>query len=238
MQLIVTPDATTAAAGAADWLAQQIERCIRERGRCTLALSGGSTPTHMFEVLATLPVSWAQLHVFQVDERVVASRSTHRNLHGLADVFSQLPALNLHAMPVEDPDLDAAARDYESALREYCGDLAVLDLVHLGLGADGHTASLLPGDALLAVRDRDVAITVEYQGFRRMTLTVPILRRARQVLWLVTGGDKATALRELLHPSVERSKASPAERLRLSNAVVFADEDAARVEISRPTPNA
>lgn len=235
MQLNVLPDATAAAAAAADWLAKRIERCVVERGGCTLALSGGDTPTRMFEALAALPVPWARLHVFQVDERVVASRSTHRNLHGLAEVFGKLPVDRLHAMPVENADLHAAAHDYERALRDACGDPPVLDLVHLGLGADGHTASLLPGDASLAVRDRDVGLTAAYGGFRRMTLTMPMLRRARQVLWLVTGAGKSAALQELLHPPADRSRASPAARLGLRDAVVFADEDAARgVAVSPP----
>src|SRR6185369_17938725 len=94
---------------------------------------------------------------------------------------------SIHPMPVEGPDLQAAASDYAGELKKFAGGPPMLDLVHLGLGGDGHTASLVPGDPVLNVMDREVALTKEYMGRCRMTLTYPILNRARRILWLVTG---------------------------------------------------
>src|SRR5258705_7493126 len=110
-------------------------------------------------------------------------------------------------MPVEAPDLEAAASRYAETLWAIAGSPPVFDLVHLGLGADGHTASLVPGDPVLDVTDADVAVTRPYQGRRRMTLTFPIINRSRRVLWLVTGREKAGALVRLRNrdPSIPAS---------------------------------
>jgi len=120
-------------------------------------------------------------------------------------------------MPVEDPDLEAAARRYEAELPE------ALDLVHLGLGGDGHTASLVPGDPVLEVRDRDVVVTGEYRGRRRMTLTYPALDRAREIVWLVAGEEKREALRQLL----DRDPSIPASHVAAPVQLVVADHAAA-----------
>jgi len=129
----------------------------------------------------------------------------------------------IHAMPVESPDLKAAAMQYALALREITGSPPVLDLVHLGLGPDGHTASLVPGDAVLDVTDADVALTEVYQGRRRMTLTYPTLNRARRVLWVVTGSEKADMLRRLREGDVS----IPAGRIQREQALIVADRAAA-----------
>jgi len=125
-------------------------------------------------------------------------------------------------MPVETADLDQAAARYAQILVAVAGSPPVIDLVHLGLGADGHTASLVPGDPVLDVTDADVALTRPYQGRRRMTLTYPVLNRARRVLWLITGADKAAMLGRLRRgdPTI------PAGRVRQDDAVVLADRAA------------
>jgi 6-phosphogluconolactonase len=135
-----------------------------------------------------------------------------------------IPRANVHLMPVENPDLAAAAAQYAATLLAQAGTPPVLDLVHLGLGPDGHTASLVPGDPVLDVTDAEVALTGEYQHHRRMTLTYPALNRARRVLWLVTGDDKPAMLARLRGGD----RAIPAGRIRADAAEVFADAAAAR----------
>ena len=165
--------------------------------------------------------------MFQVDERAVAHGHADRNLGQIEKTLlakTPLRTDNLHAMPVEESDLDVAAHRYAALLAATVGPQAMLDLVHLGLGDDGHTASLVPGDALLEATDADVGISAEYRGYRRMTLTLPALDRARQRLWLVTGASKAAMLARLVSgdPSI------PAGRVRAEESVVFADRAAAQ----------
>jgi 6-phosphogluconolactonase len=126
-------------------------------------------------------------------------------------------------MPVEAENLEAASEQYATTLKQIAGAPVVLDLVHLGLGPDGHTASLVPGDPVLDVTEADVAVTGAYQGRRRMTLTYPILNRARRIIWLVTGREKA----EMLARLKERDASIPAGRVRQQAAVVLADQEAA-----------
>jgi len=215
VELRVLEDAATVARAGAEHVAARVATLAADRERVSFAVSGGRTPWLMFDDLAGLSVPWDVLDVFQVDERVVAP-GPDRNLTRLADA---LPAqARVHAMPVEADDLDAAAADYAALLP------ARLDLVHLGLGADGHTASLVPGDPVLDVSDRDVALTAQpYQGTRRMTLTFPVLDAAVEVLWVVTGADKADALRALL----DADPAVPAGRVRAARQLVLADRAAA-----------
>ena len=158
-----------------------------------MAVSGGHTPWQMLRALATKDVPWKDVHVVQVDERVAPAGDPDRNLTHLHESLLEHAPLRreqIHAMPVEAADLEAAAERYAKTLKEIAGSPPVLDLAHLGLGPDGHTASLVPGDPVLNVSDRDVALTGVYQGRRRMTLTYPILNRSRRILWLVTGNDK------------------------------------------------
>ena len=226
MKVDVCADADAAARAAASLIAEEARAAVAARGRFVLAVSGGHTPWQMLRCLADLSVPWAQLHVVQVDERVAPAGDPDRNLTHLRESLlarAPLRPEQIHAMAVEAPDLDAASRDYAAALAALAGSPPVLDLTHLGLGPDGHTASLVPGDSVLGVTDRDVAPTGVYQGRRRMTLTFPVLGRARRVLWLVTGAEKATMLARLL-----RGDASiPAGRVRQDSAVVLADRAAA-----------
>lgn len=226
MEVRVFSDAPAAARAAADAIAAAARTATAERGRFVLAVSGGSTPRVMFRALGDEVLPWADVWVVQVDERAAPREHSDRNLtHLRANLLQRVPIPpgQWLPMPVENPALDAAARQYAEALERIAGVPPILDLVHLGLGADGHTASLVPGDPVLAVTDRDVAATGEYQGWRRLTLTFPILNRARTILWLVTGADKAAALGRLR----AADPAIPAGRVRQDRALVLADRAAA-----------
>lgn len=226
MKLEVFDDVDCVARAAAATIAAGARAAIATRGRFALAVSGGHTPWIMLRVLAREDVPWPGVHVFQVDERVAPDGHLDRNLTHLRESLLQHAPLRpeqIHAMPVESPDLEAAATQYALALREIAGSPPVLDLVHLGLGPDGHTASLVPGDAVLDVTDADVALTGVYQGRRRMTLTYPMLNRTRHVLWVVTGAEKVEMLDRLRNGDV----AIPAGRVRSERALVLADRAAA-----------
>ena len=227
--MIVARDPEEAARCAAAELARACVSAIAERGTAHLALSGGRSPRRMLEHLATEPLAWTSVVVAQVDERCVPGGDPRRNLamlHAVLVESGPLPQSNLLAMPVEHDDLEAAAAGYGTLLAGHLGAAGRFDVVQLGLGEDGHTASLVPDDPVLAVTDRDVAITRAYQGTRRMTLTYRVLQRARERLWLVTGPGKRTALAELL----DGTGNSPAVRVTREDSVVVADGAAARAE--------
>ncbi|HVT30010.1 MAG TPA: 6-phosphogluconolactonase [Lacipirellulaceae bacterium] len=214
------------AQGAAKYIAAAARDAVAARGRFVIALSGGRSPWQMLRDLAGEDVPWKNVHIVQVDERVAPAGSPDRNLTHLNDsLLSQvpLPSDHIHPMPVESADLDDAAAHYTKTLEQIAGVPPVLDLVHLGLGPDGHTASLVPTDPVLDVMNVDVATTGVYQGRRRMTLTYPILDRARCILWLVMGSDKHEPLEKL-----RRADTSiPAGRVRQDRAIAFADHAAA-----------
>jgi 6-phosphogluconolactonase len=220
----VFDDAAAAAQQAAKIIAFAAREAVAKRGRFVVAVSGGRSPWQMLRALAGEDVPWKNLQIVQVDERVAPEGSADRNLTHLRESLSSAPLWpeQIHAMPVEAPDLDVAAANYAAELQQIAGMPPVLDLVHLGLGPDGHTASLVPGDPVLDVTDADVAATGVYQGHRRMTLTYPILDRARRVLWLVTGGEKVKSLSRLR--AADRS--IPAGRIRQDGACVVADRAA------------
>jgi len=226
MKLEVYAHAAAVAVRGASLIAEAARAAYAARHRCIVALSGGKTPAAMFRALAEQSLPWDAIHLVQVDERVAPADGPDRNLTDLcAALVSRvgLPATNLHAMPVDSADLSAAAAAYGESLKALAGEPPVIDLVHLGLGADGHTASLVPGDPVLQVTDSPVAVTGPYQGHRRMTLTYPVLGRARRVLFVVTGGDKASALLQLLR----HDGSIPAGRIAASDVVVLCDEQAA-----------
>lgn len=191
-ELEVLADADAVARRAASIVAASIRAAADPPEGFSFAVSGGGTPWLMFGYLAAEDVPWDRVAIWQVDERIAPQGDPDRNLTSLVASLPEAARASVHPMPVEADDLEAAAAGYAARLP------AVFDLVHLGLGDDGHTASLVPGDPALEVRDRDVAITGEYRGRRRMTLTYPALDRAVQVLWLVTGADKVEPLRKLL----------------------------------------
>jgi 6-phosphogluconolactonase len=226
MRIEVLADPDAVAKAAAKFIAAGITEAVAERGVFTLAVSGGKTPWQMLRALSVEPVPWKSVHVFQVDERVAPTGDADRNLTHLRNSlreYAPLSAEQIHPMPVEEDNLEAAATKYSELLKAIAGSPSTLDLVHLGLGPDGHTASLVPGDPVLEIVDRDVAVTNPYQGRKRMTLTYPILNRARRVLWLVTGADKALMVRRLKAGDTS----IPAGRVRQEQGVMLADRDAA-----------
>jgi 6-phosphogluconolactonase len=226
MKIEVLDDANEVADEAAAIIATDARIAVAARGRFIMAVSGGHTPWVMLRALADKEVPWDGLHVLQVDERVAPAGDPDRNLTHLRESLLQHAPLRpeqIHAMPVEAEDLQAAAASYAAMLREVAGSPALLDLVHLGLGADGHTASLVPGDPVLDVNDAAVALSGPYQGRRRMTLTYPVLNHARRVLWLVTGSEKVPMLVRLR----DGDRSIPAGRVRQDHALVLADRAAA-----------
>lgn len=226
MKIEVHPDEDAVARKAVALIAADLRAAVAARGCFVMAISGGRTPWRMLRVLADDPLPWEQVHVFQVDERIAPAGDPARNLRHLHQSLLEhapLPADHVHAMGVEAADLTGAADQYAATLRGVAGSPAVLDLVHLGLGPDGHTASLVPGDPALDVADADVTTSGPYQGRRRMTLTFPIINRSRSILWLVTGADKADALVRLR----DGDQSIPASRVRRGGARIVADRAAA-----------
>ena len=226
MNMEVLDDADSVAQRAAAIIAEDARAAVAERGRFVMAVSGGHTPWLMLRALTSEQVPWPAVHVVQVDERVAPTGHPDRNLTHLRESLLDRAPLGpeqIHEMPVESPDLQSAAAQYAATLRQIAGSLPLLDLVHLGLGPDGHTASLVPGDPVLNVQDADVAMTGVYQGRRRMTLTYPAINRSRRVLWVVTGSEKVEMLARLLRGD----ESIPAGRVRGKEALVLADRAAA-----------
>jgi 6-phosphogluconolactonase len=210
------------ATAGANFIDARVKESVSERGQFTMALSGGSTPWVMLRKLAQHDLPWEQVRIFQVDERVAPDGDSERNLVHIQEDFADrisLPAENLYAMPVTGVNLEEGAGRYEKELIDLAGNPPVLDVVHLGLGEDGHTASLVPGDLVLVVNDRDVATTGEYAGRRRMTLTYSIIDRARHILWLITGEGKA----EMLDRLIQADHDIPAGRISQRQATIVAD---------------
>ena len=213
--LEVLPDEGAVARRAADIVAASAREAIEARGRFTFAVSGGRTPWAMFRDLADEDVPWGKVGIWQVDERVAPDGDADRNLTSLLPMIPS--EADLRPMPVTEADLDAAAARYAGSLPK------VFDLVHLGMGDDGHTASLVPDDPVLDVTDRDVAVTGEYRGLRRMTLTYRVLDRSRRVLWLIDGQDKTPMV-----PRLMAGDASiPAGRVATAEQLVVVDASAA-----------
>jgi 6-phosphogluconolactonase len=226
MKIKIVADAGSAASEAARFIASEAKSAARDRGSFVMAVSGGHAPWLMLRALALEDLPWSAVRVVQVDERIAPAGDPDRNLTHLRESLLEhapLPLGQIHPMPVESPDLQVACGQYARTLEMFAGSPPVLDLVHLGLGPDGHTASLIPGDPVRDISDVDVALTGPYQGRRRMTLTYPILNRARQILWLVTGEEKAEMLERLL----ARDVSIPAGEVHGDHALVIADRAAA-----------
>jgi 6-phosphogluconolactonase len=226
MKVEALADAESVAKRAAAIIAADARAANAVRGQFNMAVSGGHTPWLMLRDLANEDVPWQALRVFQVDERVAPEGDPDRNLtHLRASLLENAPlkAGQIYAMPVEASELEPAARQYAQTLADIAGSPAVLDLVHLGLGPDGHTASLVPGDPVLNVTGADVGLTGIYQGRRRMTLTYPVINRARRILWLVTGAEKVEMLKRLCNGDAS----IPAGRISSQDALVLADRAAA-----------
>jgi 6-phosphogluconolactonase len=235
VKIEVFADETAVAQHAAEVIAAEARASVAARGYFLVALSGGRTPWLMLRALANEAVPWDKVHVAQVDERVAPAGHADRNLTHMQESLLDYVTLRpdqIHAMPVEGPDVEAGAKMYAMTLQQIAGSPAVLDLVHLGLGPDGHTASLVPGDPVLDVTDADVAVTGVYQERRRMTLTYPILNRARRILWVVTGSEKAEMLARLRGGD----RTIPSGRVLQTQALVVADQAAAALDAKRNAP--
>lgn len=232
MRIETFEDDDAVAQRTAEVIADAASEGIRLHGRAVLAFSGGSTPAPMLDRLGRMDVRWNAVHVVQVDERVAPDGHPDRNwtmITGALLAAADIPDALLHPMPVTDDDLDAAAERYAARLQTVCGVPPIADVVHLGIGDDGHTASLVPGDPVLTVHDRWVALAGPYQGRRRMTLTYPAINAGRLIVWQVTGAAKAAALREGL-----QGTRVPASRVRRRNVHVIASRVAAE-ELTAPT---
>jgi len=225
MQLEVLRNAEAVAARAAAIIAENARAACQARGLFLMAVSGGHTPRLMLSMLANEEVPWAAVHVFQVDERIAPAGDPDRNLTHLRESLLQnapLDPAHIYPMPVEPPNPAGAVAEYAITLKKIAGSPPVLDLVHLGLGPDGHTASLVPDDPVLQVVDSDIATTGLYQGRKRMTLTYPAINRARQILWVITGTEKVKPLGQLL----KGDNSIPGGRIHRDKALILADEAA------------
>jgi 6-phosphogluconolactonase len=232
VRLIVERDVERVASRAADWLIARTLAAVAARGRATLAFSGGSTPWRAIERFASRTLPWEHIWVTQVDERIVGHDDPRRNLRELERILltaGRLAAAQLLAMPVDallaattEPERIAIVQAHERLLRD--SGFATPDVVQLGLGTDGHTASLLRGDPLLDAHDASVGLSREHEGTRRLTLTLPALARGRELLWIVTGDAKSRRLAELWDARGD----TPASRLPRSQATVICDALAAQ----------
>jgi 6-phosphogluconolactonase len=214
-ELHVEAEAGAAAAAAADAIAEVLRAAERKRGTATMAVSGGNTPGPMFSRLAALGLPWQRIVVYQVDERIAPEGDPVRNLTDLRERLGVVDA-PIRPMPVDDDDLDAAASRYGASLPER------FDVIHLGMGPDGHTASLVPGDPVLEITDQPVAMTGPYQERRRMTLTFPALARTSLLVWLVAGDDKVGAMTKLL----AGDRSVPAGRVVAPRSEIFTEPSA------------
>jgi 6-phosphogluconolactonase len=225
LRLEVLQDAEAVADRGAEWLADRLAGLIEANGFAVLAISGGRSPWPMFRrLVSNESITWKDVHIVQVDERVAPAGDADRNWTMASEVFGGVvPQHNLHPMPVEDESLDLAANLYADLLGSLTKGSGI-GIVHLGLGADGHTASLFPGDDVLHVQNRAVAVTDQpHMGRRRMTLTLPAIDCAQHVLWQVVGSDKSLMLKKL----VDQDRSIPATAVRRGMAMILADVAAA-----------
>jgi len=223
----VLDNADMAGQKAASIIAGEARKAVALRGCFVVAVSGGRTPLKMLQALADEDAPWERMHILQVDERLAPDGHPDRNITHLRESLvghTPLPPERIHSMHVEYKDPEAAAASYARVIQEIAGSPPIIDLIHLGLGQDGHTASLIPGDPVLDVTEKDVALTGIYQGRHRLTLTYPIINSARNILWLITGIEKSEMLQRLLDIDLS----IPAGRISQEHAIVLADKDAAR----------
>jgi 6-phosphogluconolactonase len=216
IRLEVLPDPDAAAARVAALVEESVNRVVTGGGRFAWAVSGGEGPDSMFRRVGALELPWSSIDTWQVDERIAPLGDPDRNRTRQERAFPSPALEGIRWMPVEDEDQDASAAGYAATLP------GQFDLVHLGLGTDGHTASLVPGDPVLDVVDRDVAVTGPYEGRRRMTLTYPALARSRLVVWLVTGEEKRDAVRSL----IADDRSIPAARVAVADQILITDRAA------------
>jgi 6-phosphogluconolactonase len=228
MKIEIFETAELAAQKAAAFIAAEARLAIALRGRFILAVSGGKTPWKMLRSLADEDIPWEGMHILQVDERIAPEGDNDRNLTHIREnllINSLMPPGNIHAMEVNEKDPEAGATGYAQTIKDLAGPQAIIDLIHLGIGPDGHTASLIPGDPVLDVTARDVSITGIYQGRRRLTLTYPAINRAGKILWLITGSEKSAMLERLISGDFS----IPAGRISQGQSIILADKEAAKM---------
>ena len=225
MKTEIFPQAEQVAARAAAYLEQEIRDALTYQKSFSLAISGGRTPWEMLKILSKVDLPWQRINLFQVDERVAPDGHPDRNLTQLFQAIAgtaMVTQLRIFPMPVTAEDLDASAQEYTDVLNEVTEGKG-LDILHLGLGSDGHTASLVPGDGVLEIKNRLVACTQNsYQGRIRMTLTYPLLNAAKQILWIVTGSEK----KEMVQRMLQQDPSIPAGRIQQENALLLVDQAA------------
>lgn len=223
MEIRTFQSADQVAKEAASYIADRIRENIARKGHFTFAISGGRTPWAMIKELAKEDLPWEKTFLFQVDERIAPDTHPDRNLTQLFKVIegSKLVLrLNIFPMRVNAEDLSEACADYESHINRMTGN-GKLDLIHLGIGTDGHTASLVPDDPILEVMEKGVDITGNaYQGRLRMSLTYPLINQAEKILWVITGEEKAEMLNRLLH----KDQSIPAGKIDQHHAIVLTEE--------------
>lgn len=222
MKTEIFPQAEDVAIAAAAYLAQQITVALAKKPIFSMAISGGRTPWEMLRHLAQAQLPWERVHLFQVDERIAPEGHADRNLTKLQEVIAgtqMAERMTIYPMPVNEVNLVQAAQHYAETLLEVTGD-GRLDLIHLGLGTDGHTASLIPGDQACGELALYITRTAQpYQGRLRMTMTYPLINRAKQVLWIVTGSEKG----EMLQRMLQQDPSIPAGSIRQENALLLVD---------------
>lgn len=223
MKIESHPDSLQVAENAAKYLEQKILGSIKEKGSFSMAISGGKTPWQMLKILTKAPLPWNRVNIFQVDEREAPDGHPDRNLTQLFKTLEDtgiITKVNIFPMPVVAENLEAACKEYADTIQEITGD-GVLDLVHLGMGADGHTASLIPGDQVCEVYDKDVAMTFgPYQGRMRMTLTYSSINRAKEIFWVITGDEK----KEMVQRLIQKDQNIPAGKVSQENAFLITDQ--------------
>jgi len=208
MQIAIFPDTNTLSQQAAQYIVRLASEAIVTRGRFTIALSGGSTPKILYGLLGTEPyrgqINWASVEIFWSDERCVPPDSADSNYALAQEVLLSkipIPANQIHRMPADQPDREAASREYTSEMQRTFGTNGIpsFDLLQLGMGPEGHTASLFPHQESLHEQQRLVIpVTVPKPPPPRLTFTPPLLNAARHVLFLVTGSEKAEAVQAVL----------------------------------------
>lgn len=215
-ELCFLPDPEAVSLKAALIFTAQAIKAVASKGRFTVAVSGGSTPLGLYRLLGATSkkdIPWDRTYIFWVDERCVApdhQDSNYEGVYGALISRVDIPAANIHRIKGEMPP-EAGAREYEEELKRYFGStgLPVFDLVILGVGEDGHTASLFPNDPSLAERERlAIPVYVKRMHSRRITLTLPVLNNALSILFLVTGSKKAGILKGIFD-SREKSQKFP-----------------------------
>ena len=235
--LLVVPDKQALSERALEIVVERINTALETRGICTLALAGGSTPKPVYEALSLLNLPWERLHIFWGDERYV-SRDHPDSNQGMARQAwldkIDIPPENIHPMPTDSQDAVLDAQKYETQLRQWFNltgsEFPTFDLILLGMGDDGHTASLFPHTAALDVGDRSITVG-DKDGQPRLTFTVPLINHARSVLFLVSGESKRPALAQVF-AEVADARAYPSRLIHPQGELIWLLDQAAGAALS------